>query len=62
MTGETFNVCKEPIVLYQVDDVTAATLFSSLKNVLLCQNLSIHTIAVASATKGQATWWVYVVE
>lgn len=38
----TFDVSEDLIGLYQVDDITAATLFSSLKDVLLRLNLSIH--------------------
>ena len=38
----SFAVNEDLIGLYQVDDITAATLFSSLKDVLLRMNISLH--------------------
>ena len=38
----TFAVNEDLIGLYQVDDITAATLFSSLKDVLLRMNISLQ--------------------
>lgn len=39
---ETFEVNEDLIGLYQVDDITSLTLYSTLKDVLLRLNLSIH--------------------